>query len=314
MDTTQEEIKIKTDLTLDMELINRSCSEENQYLNLIESILKNNNLEEGRNGKVYVNFGTSMRYKLTNYIIPLLTTKKLAWKSCLKELLWFIKGQTNNEILQEQNVKIWNANASREFLDSRNLFHNRENDLGPVYGHQWRYFNAEYKTCDDDYNGKGVDQLENIIKALKDPKERYSRRLVLSAWNPCQLEEMALPPCHILMQFNVDKLNRLSCCMYQRSGDVGLGVPFNIASYSFLIHLLAHHCDLKPYEFIHFIGNTHIYENHVEQLKEQITRKPLPFPKLMIKNKYENINEYKFEDFEIIDYHHYKPIKMEMSA
>ena len=206
------------------------------------------------------------------------------------------------------------CNGSREFLDSRGLIDNRENDLGPVYGHQWRFFNAKYTTCDADYNGKGVDQLENIIKALKDPKERYSRRLVLSAWNPCQLDEMALPPCHILMQFNVDKENRLSCCLYQRSGDVGLGVPFNIASYSFLTHLLAHHCDLIPHEFVHFIGNTHIYENHVEPLKEQILRKPMPFPTINIKKKYENINDYKFEDFEINNYKHYKPIKMEMSA
>lgn len=292
----------------------RFCSEENQYLGLIHTIITDNNLEEGRNGKVYVSFGNMMKFKLTDNIIPFLTTKKLAWKSCLKELLWFISGSTDNEILQNQKVKIWNANGSREFLDSRGLTHNEENDLGPVYGHQWRFFNAPYTNCKENYDGKGVDQLQNIINALKDPNERYSRRLILSAWNPCQIDEMALPPCHILMQFYVDKNNNLSCALYQRSGDVGLGVPFNIASYALLTHLIAHHCDLNASEFVHFIGNTHIYENHKTPLLEQLKRTPFPFPNIKIKNKYENINEYKFEDFEIINYNHHETIKMEMSA
>ena len=261
---------------------NRICSDENQYLYLINKILEDNNLEKGRNGNVYVSFGNMMKFKLTDNTIPFLTTKKLAWKSCLKELLWFISGSTDNELLQKQNVKIWNANGSREFLDSRGLFNNEENDLGPVYGHQWRFFNAPYINCKENYDGKGIDQLENIIKSLKDPKEKYSRRLILSAWNPCQLDEMALPPCHILMQFYVDTNDNLSCALYQRSGDVGLGVPFNIASYALLTHLIAHHCNLKPYEFVHFIGNTHIYENHKLPLIEQIKRKPYPFPTLKI--------------------------------
>jgi len=291
-----------------------SSSEEKQYLDLIETILKDDKMEEGRNGNVYVSFGNMMKFKLNDNIIPLLTTKKLAWKSCLKELLWFISGSTDNEVLQQQNVKIWNANGSRDFLDSRGLYNNDENDLGPVYGHQWRFFNAPYSTCKDSYQNKGVDQLQYIIDALKDPKERYSRRLVLSAWNPCQIDEMALPPCHLLMQFYVDAQDNLSCSLYQRSGDVGLGVPFNIASYAFLTHLLAHHCGLKPYEFVHFIGNTHIYENHKTPLLEQIKRKPHPFPKLHIKNKYENINDYTFSDFEILDYNYHDTIKMDMSA
>ena len=293
---------------------NRICSDENQYLYLINKILEDNNLEKGRNGNVYVSFGNMMKFKLTDNTIPFLTTKKLAWKSCLKELLWFISGSTDNELLQKQNVKIWNANGSREFLDSRGLFNNEENDLGPVYGHQWRFFNAPYINCKENYDGKGIDQLENIIKSLKDPKEKYSRRLILSAWNPCQLDEMALPPCHILMQFYVDTNDNLSCALYQRSGDVGLGVPFNIASYALLTHLIAHHCNLKPYEFVHFIGNTHIYENHKLPLIEQIKRKPYPFPTLKIKGKYQNINDYKFEDFEINNYQHHDIIKMEMSA
>ena len=200
-----------------------------------------------------------MRFDLTNNKIPLITTKKLAWKTCLKELLWFISGSTDNKILKQNNVKIWNDNASRDFLDSRGLHNLEEDDLGPIYGHQWRFFNAEYKNCSTDYNGKGVDQLKNIIDSLNDPNNRNSRRLLLSAWNPQQLDQMALPPCHVLMQFNVFDNDKLSVALYQRSGDMGLGVPFNIASYAFLTHLIAHHCNLKPVEFIHFLGNIHIY-------------------------------------------------------
>jgi thymidylate synthase len=287
--------------------------DEQQYLDMIKDILENGEKETGRNGNTIVIFGTNMRYNLRESTLPLLTTKKLAWKSCLKELLWFISGKTDNKILKEQKVKIWNLNGSREFLDSRNLNY-REDDLGPVYGHQWRHFNAEYDNCDKSYQGEGVDQLSNVIKMLKDPVERFSRRILLSAWNPCQLDEMALPPCHIMMQFHVNQNSELSCVLYQRSGDFGLGVPFNIASYSFLTHLLAHHCDLKVKEFIHFIGNTHIYEDHIQPLKEQMIREPKPFPKIIIKNKYDSIDEYKFEDFEIKDYLHHEAVKMNMSA
>jgi thymidylate synthase len=288
--------------------------EEKQYLDLISDILYNGSLDEGRNGKVLSVFGKTMRFSLQNNTIPILTTKKVAWKTCLKELLWFIKGQTNNKILQEQNVKIWNANASREFLDSRNLHHLQENDLGPIYGHQWRHFNAEYKDCNTDYIDKGIDQLQYIIDNLKDEKNRYSRRLVMSAWNPCQLDEMALPPCHILVQFNVSYGNKLSCALYQRSGDVGLGVPFNIASYAFLTHLIAKHCNLESYEFIHNIGNAHIYKDHISALSEQKNRKTCNFPKINIKNIYNNINDYKIDDFEIIDYIYNGPVQMKMIA
>lgn len=287
--------------------------EEKQYLNLISNIIDNGDLETGRNGDTIVLFGTNMRFSLTNSIVPFLTTKKLAWKICLKELLWFISGKTDNNILKQQKVNIWNANGSRDFLDSRNLDY-PEDDLGPVYGHQWRFFNAEYKGCHENYNNQGIDQLQNIINILKNPKERHSRRIILSAWNPCQLDEMALPPCHILMQFHVNKKLELSCVLYQRSGDIGLGVPFNIASYSLLTHLLAHHCDLKPKEFIHFIGNTHIYKDHIDPLKTQISREPFDFPTLEIKNKYDNINDYKFDDFIINNYVSHDKIPMNMSA
>jgi len=255
-----------------------------------------------------------MHFSLENGTIPLLTTKRVAWKTCLKELLWFVRGDTSNENLQKEGVAIWNDNASREFLDSRGLTHLRENDLGPVYGHQWRHFNAPYTTCDDKYDGKGVDQLAQIIECLKDPLQRTSRRMVMCAWNPCQLNEMALPPCHILAQFNVTSGNKLSCCMFQRSGDVGLGVPFNIASYSFLTHLLAKHCDLEPFEFIYYLGNAHIYKDHIESLEEQVKREPHAFPTLTVNIKRENINDYVFDDFEVHNYKHHEVIKMKMVA
>jgi len=285
---------------------------ENQYLELIRNIIEEGSLEQGRNGNTYAIIGSSMYFSLENGTIPLLTTKKVAWKTCLKELLWFVRGQTNNKILTEQKCNIWKGNASREFLDSRGLHHLKEDDLGPVYGHQWRHFNAKYTTCNEDYTNKGVDQLQYIIDALKDPKQRSSRRLVLSAWNPEQLNEMALPPCHILVQFNVTRGNKLSCSMYQRSGDVGLGVPFNIASYSFLTHLLAKHCDLEASEFVYHIGNAHIYDDHLEPLKEQINRVPKPFPKLELCEKRENIEDYNLEDFIISDYKYHETIKMKM--
>ena len=285
---------------------------ENQYLQLIRDIIEEGTMETGRNGKTCVVIGSSMYFSLENNVIPLLTTKKVAWKTCLRELLWFVRGQTNNKILTDQKCNIWKGNASREFLDSRGLTHLREDDLGPVYGHQWRHFNAKYTTCDEDYSGKGVDQLQNIIDLLKNPETRNSRRMVMSAWNPEQLDEMALPPCHILLQFNVTRGNKLSCSMYQRSGDVGLGVPFNIASYSFLTYMIAKHCDLEPHEFVYHIGNAHIYDDHIETLKEQVDRTPLPFPTLKIKEKKEKIEDYNLEDFELSDYVFHEPLKMKM--
>jgi len=280
--------------------------EEHQYLNILKNIIDNGFCEEGRNGKTKSIFGHSMRFSLKDNKIPILTTKRTAWKTCLKELLWFIRGQTNNKILKEQNVHIWDANGSREFLDSRGLKYS-EDDLGPIYGYQWRHFNKAYTS-----NDNGIDQLQQIIDALKDPLQRTSRRLIMTAWNPCQLDEMALPPCHIVCQFNVHGGNKLSCSMYQRSGDFPLGIPFNIASYAFLTHLIAKHCGLDAYEFIHFVGNCHIYEEHIDAMKEQVLREPFEFPSLCIKNIKENINDYEVEDFEITNYKSHNAIKMKM--
>ena len=288
-------------------------NQEKQYIQLIQDIVEHGTDEKGRNGNTRVVIGSTMYFSYLNNKIPLLTTKKVAWKTCLKELLWFIKGQTNNKILKEQKCYIWNGNASKQFLESRSLKY-EEDDLGPVYGHQWRHFNAPYTNCNEDYSGKGVDQLEYIINSLKDPEKRSSRRLVMSAWNPCQLDDMALPPCHILVQFHVTDGNLLSCSMFQRSGDVGLGVPFNIASYSFLLHLVAKHCGLVPYEFYYHLGNAHIYEEHLEPLKHQITRKPYAFPTLEIVNIHENIEDYVIDDFKITNYNYHDTIKMDMKV
>ena len=286
--------------------------EEEQYLAVIRELIDTGCAQEGRNGTTICDVGAAMVFSLKDGKLPLMTTKQLAWKTCLKELLWFIKGSTDNEELTRQKCFIWNGNSSRAYLDSRGLTNLKENDLGPVYGFQWRHFNGEYVDCHTDYSGVGVDQLAYIIDALKGA-DRYSRRLVMSAWNPCQLDDMALPPCHMLCQFHVTEGDQLTCSMYQRSGDVGLGVPFNIASYSFLTHLIAHHCGLKAKEFIYYLGNTHIYDDHVVPLEQQIERKPYEFPTLEIfGEKKENIEDYVMDDFVVNDYVYWPTIKMEM--
>jgi thymidylate synthase len=292
-----------------------STHPENQYLQLIRDILEKGSMEEGRNGNTKSLFGYSMRFSLKDGELPLLTTKKVAWKTCFNELMWFIRGNTDNSTLQQVGVHIWDGNSTREFLDSRGLTSRAVYDLGPIYGHQWRYFNAEYKSSSTDYTGKGVDQLQNIIDELRTEEGRRSRRLIMSAWNPCQLDEMALPPCHILCQFNVRADKYLSCALYQRSGDVGLGVPFNIASYSFLTHIIAKHCGLVAEDFVYFLGNAHIYENHISVLEQQILREPKPFSKIEIKNVHDNINDYSIDDINWIEkYQSHNQLKMEMSA
>jgi thymidylate synthase len=288
--------------------------EEYQYLNLLEDILNEGHDEVGRNGNTRCVFGAAMHFSLENGKIPILTTKKTAWKTCLKELLWFIKGQTDNKILTDQNVHIWDGNTSAEFMASRGLSHYQDGDLGPLYGFQWRHFNAKYQGCDADYNGKGIDQLQNVIDTLKNPDTRTSRRMVISAWNPEQLDEGVLPPCHVLFQFNVVDGNKLSCNMTQRSMDSACGAPFNIMSYSALCCLIAKHCDLEPYEFIHYAGNCHIYAEHLYNVKEQIKRTPYDFPTLEILNKRDNINDYMLDDFKISNYQHHDPIKYNMVA
>jgi len=288
---------------------------EKQYLRLVKKIIDYGYPEKGRNGNTIALIGEKMKFSLRGNKIPFITTKKLAWKSCLKELLWFVSGDTSNETLQKQNVKIWNGNASREFLDSRGLIHLPENDLGPVYGHQWRFYNAKYFNSNTNYSGKGIDQLQNVIDGINYSKETgiSSRRLIINAWNPEQINEMALPPCHVISQYFIQD-GTLTCVLYQRSGDVGLGIPFNIASYGFLTHLLAKHCGLKARELVHFVGNAHIYDNHIESLREQILRVPKESPTIEIKEKKQNIDDYVFKDFLIQNYEYHNEIKMDMRA
>jgi len=289
--------------------------EENQYLQLIRNILEKGSWEQGRNGTTKSLFGYSMRFSLADGKLPILTTKRVAWKTCFHELMWFVRGSTNNQELIEKGVHIWDANASRQFLDSRGLTTNSVNDLGPVYGHQWRHFNASYYDCHSDYSGKGIDQLQGIIDELKTPEGRTSRRLIMSAWNPCQLDQMALPPCHVMVQFNVREQKYLSCALYQRSGDVGLGVPFNIASYSLLTHILAKHCDLIADDFVYFLGNAHIYEAHVPALEQQLLREPYTFPKVTIAQKRLKIEDYTVDDiFWTAPYKYHDTLKMDMVA
>ena len=290
-------------------------SDEQQYLDLVREIIDSGYTEDGRNGRTRVQFGKTMRFSLADGVIPILTTKRVALKTCFEELFWFIRGSTDNEELRNKNVTIWEANSSREFLDSRGLYDRAKDDLGPVYGFQWRHFNAPYVDCKTNYDHQGIDQLGRIIADLKNPETRTSRRHILSAWNPCQIDEMALPPCHMICQFHVRDGKYLSCALFQRSGDVGLGVPFNIASYAMLTHLLANHCGLVAEEFVHFIGNCHIYEEHLDALKIQLEREPMEFPKIRITEVLPTIEDYTMNHIEWTKpYNSHGAIKMKMSA
>lgn len=235
-------------------------------------------------------FGHQMRFDLQEGF-PLLTTKKLSLKAIIHELLWFLKGDTNIKYLQEHNVKIWN-----EWADS-------DGNLGPVYGSQWR----SWGTAD----GRVIDQISQVIEQIK--TNPNSRRLIVSAWNVGQLEDMALPPCHAFFQFYVSD-GRLSCQLYQRSADVFLGVPFNIASYALLTMMVAQVCDLEPGEFVHTFGDVHIYRNHLEQVKLQLTREPHPLPVMKLNKEVRDIFAFKYEDFTLENYTAHPHIKGEVSV
>ncbi|KAJ1742659.1 Thymidylate synthase [Coemansia sp. RSA 1821] len=292
--------------------------EEKQYLNLIEEILERGERRDDRTGTgtIALFAPPQLRFNLADDVFPLLTTKRVFWRGVVEELLWFIRGQTDANILQDKNIHIWDGNASREFLDSRGLTSRREGDLGPVYGFQWRHFGAKYVNADSDYTGQGVDQLADVIRKIRE--NPTDRRIIISAWNPADLHAMALPPCHMFAQFFVShpatEQATLSCQMYQRSCDVGLGVPFNIASYALLTRLIAQVTGLKPGYFVHCMGDTHIYSNHVDALKIQLQREPRPFPKLLIRRTPANIEDFTIEDLEIVGYTPHGKISMEMAV
>ena len=262
-----------------------------QYLDLLEYTLKNGIEKTDRTGTGTISvFGYQMRFNL-NDGFPALTTKKLHLKSIIHELLWFISGNTNIKYLTDNGVKIWN-----EWADA-------DGNLGPVYGSQWRAWTTS--------NGKKVDQLAEVIESIK--KSPDSRRHMVSAWNVGEIDKMALPPCHVLFQFYVAN-GRLSCQLYQRSADIFLGVPFNIASYALLTLMIAQVTNLKPGEFIHTLGDAHIYINHIEQVKIQLAREPLKLPTMVINPAITNIDEFKYEDFTLVNYNAHPHIKGDISV
>ena len=322
--TKSEDIKTKSGDPVSFKEYTRSdksllnSREEYQYLNLIEKILKSGEEKPDRTGTGTISiFGEKISFSLENYTLPILTTKKVPFRIVLEELLWFISADTNAKTLQDKGIRIWDGNSSREYLDSIGLKDRQVGDLGPVYGFQWRHYSAEYKDCNTDYSGKGIDQLSWVINEIKNnPK---SRRLFMTSWNPKDLGIMAIPPCHLSLQFNVGfsqgKPMFLDSCLYQRSGDVGLGVPFNITSYSILTMMVAKLTGLHPRRFTHFIGDAHIYKDHIEPLKVQLEREPFEFPKLSIAEKnYKNIDSFTFSDFELVGYKSHANIKMKMSV
>lgn len=277
---------------------------ENQYLNLIKNILTNGIIRKNRTDVDTISeFGCKMIFDLSGNKIPLLTTKKMNFRAIVEELLWFISGSTNTKILSDKGIKIWDANSSKKFLNLRNLDY-EEGDIGPGYGFQWRHSGDKYVNMYTKYNG--VDQLKNCIDLIKN--DPYSRRIIISAWNPSDIDKMALPPCHCLVQFYVNG-NELYSQMYQRSGDMGLGIPFNIASYALLTHLIAKETNLQATKFIHIIGDAHIYLNHKNLLEEQLTREPLSEPYINIKN-FTNIFNVKYDDIVLFNYKYHKSITM----
>ena len=285
-----------------------------QYLEFLEHILENGSKKNDRTNTGTVStFGYQMRFDLQNGF-PLLTTKKVHLKSIIHELLWFISGSTNIKYLVDNGVKIWNewpyevyknsASYKGENIDEfvekikeDNEFSRKWGDLGPVYGHEWRHFDGD---------GCYVDQLQRVIDDLKTNPD--SRRLIVNAWQAAYIDKMQLPPCHLLFQFYVVD-NKLSCQLYQRSADAFLGVPFNIASYSLLTMMIAKITNLELGEFIHTIGDAHIYLNHFEQVKLQLSRKPKKLPKMIIHGNQKSIDDFKYEDFELVDYLPYPRIK-----
>jgi len=277
------------------------------YLELLKDILDNGDDKDDRTGVGTISvFGRQLRFDLRKGF-PAVTTKKLAWKACVGELLWFIEGSGDERRLAEithgtrdGTVTIWTPNALASYWKPKAKF---EGDLGRVYGVQWR----DWVT-----NSRHIDQLTNLLEGLKsDPS---GRRHILSAWNVGELDQMALPPCHVMSQFYVNKNRELSCHMYQRSVDVFLGLPFNIASYALLTHLIAHHCGYKVGELIISTGDTHIYTNHVEQVKEQLSRDPLPLPTLMLPVEKKDIFEMTMNDIHLEGYTSHEPIKAEMAV
>ena len=291
---------------------NNSLYNETQYLNLVQNVMKNGTetLDRTNIGTLSC-FGESMKFDL-QYGFPLLTSKKMFIKGIIEELLWFLSGNTNSKILENKGVNIWKKNTSREFLDSLGFYNRSEGDGGPIYGFQFRHSGANYIDCYTDYTNQGIDQLKNVIHLIK--TQPSSRRILINLWDVTKINKMVLPPCHMIYHFKVEK-DKLSCILYQRSGDLGLGIPFNIASASLLLSIISKLTNLKPGILTHFIGDAHIYKNHIEPLKKQLKNNLYPFPKLEIKNRgQEKIEHFTFDDFIIQGYQSNPKISMEMAV
>lgn len=290
--------------------------DEYEYLNLLNRIIRDDCLsirKDRTNVGTYSIFGYSMNFDISESI-PFLTTKFLPIKTILKELIFFMKGQTDNNILIKQGVNIWTANTTKEFLNNRGLYDYKEGDMGPMYGVSFRSFGCKYEGCDKNYLGEGFDQLTEIVKSIK--KDPYSRRHIMTTFNPSEIKNSVLAPCHgISIQFYVEDMY-LSCSVYNRSQDVFLGMPFNIAMYSILTYIIAKKCNLKPYKLIVFTGDTHIYSNHEDQVKLQLERIPLPFPILEISDNIidKNFEDINIDDFKIHGYIYHPSIKAPMAV
>jgi dihydrofolate reductase/thymidylate synthase len=284
---------------------------EYEYLRLLEEVYYTGERRATRNAETISKFGTALEFDVEKHGFPLLTTKKMFHKGILKELLWFIKGRTDSNELSRDGVNIWKGNTTREFLDSIGLAHYPEGCAGPIYGYQWRHFNAPYDPVAMTNKEPGVDQLMGIVEEIR--KSPTSRRLVMSGWNPAQMPQMCLPPCHVLYQFYVDS-GKLCCQMYQRSADLFLGLPFNIASTSLLTYIIASMTNYNVGKIRISIGDAHIYSDHSSNVLEQITRTPLAFCKLVMKNKREKLEDWQYEDFSIEGYTSHEALRAPMIA
>jgi thymidylate synthase len=283
----------------------RMVSEENMYLRLMKYIL---NIGIHRHDRTNVGtrsvFGKTIEFSLQNNVLPLLTSKKVFFKGVLHELLWFLKGSTTTELLHRHNIKIWDGNSNRDFLNARGLHSYNEGELGPIYGYQWRHWGDAYepmsKRSSPQKRNEGIDQINQIITTLK-KGDHHNRRMILSAWNVSDLEKMVLPPCHCLCQFYVSDVG-LCCALTQRSADVFLGLPFNIASYAILTRMIAHVCGLASDKLVIHLGDAHIYSNHVEQCMTQLKNKTYNFPTLKFSKNITDIDHFEYKYFVLEKY------------